>query len=173
MSHGADSNAQETMADRRPLPLPGLIGLLFGSLWGVLGSQSLPLAWRLPAAGLCGVIGLVLAVRLLRRPSLGGSVGLLQHPAYAAAVAGAIVGIYSVTSLLPQLGLDDYLVPAVALIVGLHFLGLWRAAGAPHFLWIAAAMCTVSVSAMVLPHADWRILAAGVGNALVLWVGLG
>ncbi|MFT3978805.1 MAG: hypothetical protein QM688_17115, partial [Sphingomonas bacterium] len=69
-------------------------------------------------------------------------------------------------------GLGDYFLCAVGVIVGLHFIGLWRANGEARFLHIALAMCMVSIGAMLLPLA-WRDASLGFGNALVLWVGAG
>lgn len=77
--------------------------------------------------------------------------------------------------LLPRYGLQAYLVPTIGIIVGLHFIGLWRASGETAFLGIAAAMCAVSTAAMVLPDGpvgslNPRALFASYGSALVLWV---
>jgi hypothetical protein len=78
---------------------------------------------------------------------------------------------------LPRTGFGDQLIPAVGVIVGLHFIGLWMATGSRRFLGIAAAMCAVSVFSASLPVAyaylDLRVAVCGFGNAIVLWIGAG
>ena len=152
--------------DNRPRPIGPGIGLLFGGLWCLLGAQALSDPWRMAATALGGVITLALVVRVWRSPS-GASSGtrMFRQRAYLAAVVLEIAAIALANRILPQ----EYLIPAVGAIVGLHFIGLWQATGAARFLWISAAMCAVSAASALLPVGP-REAVCGFGNALVLWV---
>ena len=163
---------------RRARPIPATIGLVFGGLWFWLGATALPLDWRLPAGVLGALITLGLIVRLWRASNTADAgAGMFKRGAYILAVVLEIVAIYTASALLPKYGLQGYFIQAVGVIVGLHFIGLWRATGLARFLWIAGAMCAASLLAALLPAAwqdlDPRDLATGIGNALALWIGAG
>jgi len=66
--------------------------------------------------------------------------------------------------------LQAYALQALGVIIGLHFIGLWKASGMARFLGIAAAMTIVSLAACALPP-PLRDMVTGFGNALVLWIG--
>ena len=163
---------------QRARPIPATIGLIFGGLWFWLGALALPPAWRTPAGLLGALITVGLIVRLWRAQSQADAgAGMFRRGAYLVAVALEIAAIYTASALLPKYGLQGYFIQAVGVIVGLHFIGLWRATGAARFLWIAGAMCVVSLLAALLPAAwqalDPRNVAAGIGDAVVLWIGAG
>jgi hypothetical protein len=168
----------ENPSTRSPRPIPATIGLVFGGLWFWLGATALPPVWR-TLAGLAGaLITLGLIVRLWRAPGPEDTgAGMFKRGAYFVAVALEVAAIYTASALLPKYGLQGYFIQAVGVIVGLHFIGLWRATGLARFLWIAGAMCAVSLLATLLPAAwegvDPRDAATGIGNALVLWIGAG
>jgi hypothetical protein len=159
-------------------PISETIGLVFGGLWSSLGSEGLPAGLRLPAEGVCFAItfGLIVSLWWRRRPAVSGR-PLFRSRGYAIAVVLEIVAIYAATTILTQHGLKSYVIPAVGVIVGLHFIGLWQATRLTVFLWIAGCMCGVSILAALLPEV-WgaygpRAIVAGFGNALVLWIGAG
>ncbi len=161
-----------------PRPIAGTIGLTFGGLWSSLGASGLPLGWRLPIEALGGLVTLALvAVLWTRRGSVGAGRGLFRRKGYIIAVALEIVAIYAASALLPHYGLQSYLIETVGVIVGLHFIGLWQATRRPAFLWISGCMCGVSVVSAFMPPAIGefgpRMIVAGFGNALVLWLGAG
>ena len=170
------SSRMNNVADRRPRPIPASIGLFFGGLWCWLGALGLPPVWRAPV-GVAGILAsLLLIVRLWRMKTLAGTGNaLFGRRAYLLAVALEIAAIMVFTNLAPRYGLQDQLIPAVGVIVGLHFIGLWRATMMRRFLWIAGGMVAVSAFSALLPHAwngiDPRDAACGFGNALVLWFG--
>lgn len=58
--------------------------------------------------------------------------------------------------------------PIIAIIVGLHFVGLYFAAGQVVFIWLAVAMFVVGVVAVLAPQA-LRLPIAGFGSAIALW----
>jgi hypothetical protein len=86
-----------------------------------------------------------------------------------------VAAILGTIWLLRQFALSQLLLPAIGLIVGLHFLGLWKATDLRVFLWTALAMCLVCGVAAFLPGAtengniDVRRVVTGLGTALVLW----
>ena len=159
-------------------PIAGAIGLVFGGLWSLLGAMGLPHGLQRPAEGLGLLVTIALIAALWsRRGSAGSSTGLFRRRAYLIAVALEVAAIYVASTLLAQNGLKSYVIPAVGVIVGLHFIGLWQATRQPGFLWIAGCMCGVSALAACLPSVldafQPRNVVAGFGNALVLWIGAG
>jgi hypothetical protein len=86
---------------------------------------------------------------------------------------GAAFGIRNVHE--PPNTMPQFLSPAIGFIVGLHFLGLWKATDLRVFLWTALSMCLVCGLAAFLPgttengSVDVRRAVAGLGSALMLW----
>lgn len=156
-------------------PVPAMIGTGFGGLWAVIGAVALPRSWTPWAIGAAVAIALILIGRLLlsAAPESGG---LFRRNAYRVAVIAEVVALAAAGYLLPRYRLAAYFIPAIGIIVGLHFIGLWRASGKTTFLWIAGTMCAVSAASIALPVApagffNARMLFASYGNALILWVG--
>lgn len=150
-----------------------MIGWFFGTLWAIIAVSALPHS----NAGAGCAVGVILAclflLRLWRAPVPGESKPLFQTRAYMIAVHAEVVAIYAASSLLIRHGAQQQVLPAVGVIVGLHFIGLWMATRSSRFLSITAGMCTVSLLSMVVPY-TWngvgaRNLLLGLGNALVLW----
>jgi hypothetical protein len=167
-----------TTIDRPSRPIGATVGVFFGGLWCVLGSQVLPHAWQWPAIATGWIVTAALVVQLWRRKSVpGGGGAMFRQRAYLAAVILEVAALLAAANLLPQAGFGDQMIPAVGVIVGLHFIGLWMATGLRRFLGIAFAMCVVSVASAFLPTAyaglDLRVAACGFANALVLWIGAG
>lgn len=152
-----------------------MIGTGFGGFWAIMGALALPRAFTTWAAAGAAALTLILLGRLWLSAAPQRS-GFFRRSAYRVAVVLEIVALVAAGYLLPRSGLAAYLVPVIGIIVGLHFIGLWRASGNRIFLLIAGAMCAVSAVAMALPAApagflNARALFASYGNALVLWVG--
>jgi hypothetical protein len=150
------------------------IGIAFGCWWGIAGSSGLPARWRSIAFFLSIGISAVLFVAILMiraRPQAFTFRGRI----YLLAVSFEVVAIVLATNLLKYCNRSDLLLPAVGFIVGLHFLGLWKAANQSIFLWIAAAMCVLCTISAFLPSAteinglDPRRVTTGLGCAVVLW----
>ncbi len=88
------------------------------------------------------------------------------------AVTFEVMGIIAAVWLLRRLGRARFLLPAIGFIVGLHFIGLWRATDLSVFVWVAAAMCLICGLAVFAPETrtiDTRRVIAGFGSALVRW----
>ena len=151
-----------------------VIGVAFGCAWGIAGATALPRPWLAWALGSCIGISAVLIVALAlphkQRPS-----GTFRGHIYGMTVAFEAAAIFATIWLLKQFALPQFLLPAIGFIVGLHFLGLWKATDLRVFLWTALAMCLVCGLAAFLPGAtengsvDVRRVVAGLGSALVLW----
>ena len=160
-------------------PIPASIGTIFGGLWALIAAMALPPIWRIPATVIAAVSTAILIVRLWRaeRPAAGPPTRLFGRKAYRIAVVAEVLAIYAASAALPRLGWQAYFIQAVGIIVGLHFIGLWRATRSGRFVGIAAGMCIVSALAILLPATvrlvDLRDFVAGAGNALVLWMGAG
>jgi hypothetical protein len=116
----------------------------------------------------------LLVVALARNSSLGQA-GTFRGSVYGVDVALEAAAILLTVLMLKRLSLLQFAAPAIGFIVGLHFLGLWKATDLSLFVWTAAAMCVISVLAALLPAGaqdsgfDRRRVVAGMGCAIVLW----
>lgn len=155
-----------------------IIGSCIGGFSAMLGASGLSAKWR-PIAFL-GVLAtttvLVTALPLLV-PDVAHSAPF-RAEIYVSAVIAELLGILFVAS--PPLKLyrrKDLILPAAALILGLNFIGLWRAMSSSTFLVIAIAMCMISAAALFVPDRESatnpRRLLVGFGCAAVLWANAG
>ncbi len=150
------------------------MGLIFGAIWGVTGATALCGRWRFLGASFSIAISSALGVALV----------ILPHPEHEATFRGTIYGVsvvlesFAIAAAVASLrrsGRLDLIVPAVGCIVGLHFLGLWRATDAGVFAWTAAGMCASGIAALVIidPRisgcSNMRTVITGLGCAIVLW----
>ena len=156
----------------RGLPIPAMVGTAFGGLWSVLGAMALPRSWIVPAV----IIGLLVTVYLLVRRCRHTVTksDMFRRRAYMVAVVLEVVGLYVVMQLLAKYHLEAYFVPALGLVVGLHFIGLWVASSLRRYLWLCLAMCAVSLIGIMLPGAavgylNLRDAVTAYGCALALW----
>ena len=151
-----------------------IVGVTFGGVWGIAGATALPHPWQAWAIGSSIGISAVLIVALAL-PHEQRQSGTFCRDTYAMAVAFEAVAIFATIWLLKRFALSQLLLPAIGFIVGLHFLGLWKATNLRVFLWMALAMCIVCGLAALLPGArengdvDTRRVVVGLGSALVLW----
>jgi hypothetical protein len=156
---------------KRSRPIPAGIGLFFGGVWGVFGAQALPRGWQMPGIVAAMLVTAALILLLWRGGGEEGGAGrLFRRRTYYAAVAFEVAAIVAANLMLPRFGLQAYALQVLGAIIGLHFIGLWKASGMTRFLGIAAAMVLVSLSACALPG-PVRDMVTGFGNALVLWFG--
>ena len=147
------------------------IGLLIGSVagcgWAFAGASALPRAARGGAFLAAGVIGAALAAATMRMPARAVT-GTFDGAVYGIAVTAETVGIIVTALVLRRLGRGDWLAPAVAILVGLHFLGLWRATARATFIAVALGMCLVGAVGLAVPRRQ-RLAVTGIGCALALW----
>ncbi|CAM3233969.1 hypothetical protein SPAN111604_12130 [Sphingomonas antarctica] len=143
------------------------IGLGFAVLWLILGAAALPIPWRcLVGAGGLAVIGIfVWRAWRMEEPRTG----LFRMGRYRIAVIAEFAAIAVTQLLLGRWGLGGYLLPAVGILVGLHFIGLWWAGGGERYLWLAATMTAIDAAALLLPAGSAAMQAtAGLGSAAAL-----
>ena len=151
-----------------------VVGVAFGCAWGVAGATALPPPSQTWAIGCSIAISAVLIVAFALPHKQRHSSTFRGH-IYGIAVAFEVAAIFGTIWLLRQLALSRFLFPAIGFIVGLHFLGLWKATDLRVFLWTALAMCLVCGVAAFLPggtengNVDLRRVVTGLGTALVLW----
>ncbi len=148
------------------------VGAAFGCAWGIVGSLGLPPRFRTLSI-ICAVgISVALIIALVVHPSTLR--GKFRGGIYGVAIVFEVVAIIAGSIVLQRPGLQQLILPFVGFVVGLHFIGLWKATDLPLFLWIAAAMCLVCAVAAFLPSSsatgvDLRTAVTGLGSALVLW----
>jgi hypothetical protein len=148
----------------------GIIGLAFGWLWLLVGASATGSA-RVPI--LVGGSALFAGAgwRLFRRGRLPASRSNLRW--YFAAVVAEIVAIVIVQNWLHAHRRDDLLFPAIGIIVGLHFVGLWLAWRRPQFLWLTGAMVAINLIALLAPLSSaGRLMLSGFGSSASLLVGV-
>jgi len=152
-----------------------VIGVAFGCAWGIAGATALPRPWQTWAIGSSVSISVALIGALVAVPQKQRDSVTFRAHIYGTAVALEAAAIFTTIWLLKLLVLPQFLLPAIGFIVGLHFLGLWKATDLRVFLWTALSMCLVCGLAAFLPGAtengsvDVRRVVAGLGSALVLW----
>ena len=94
--------------------------------------------------------------------------GKLDRKIFWLSVGFEIVAIIAAGYLLTAAHAPSYILAAIAIIVGLHFIGMWLATGRRDYLAVCAAMCALGVAAFFLTP-PLRMLLPGFGSALTLW----
>lgn len=150
------------------------IGLAFATLWLLLGAAALPDIWRY-ATGAGGLLALAaLAVRAWYLPDR--RTGQFDMRRYRISVVLEFAAIAMAGYLLHLGGWDGYALPAVGIIVGLHFIGLWWAGGGAQYGRLAGGMTAIDTAALLLPpgsHAMQAVAGLGSAAALALAAGTG
>ena len=153
-----------------------LIGICFGGLWAIAGSLAYSGTTRsvLLLFAIVVTVGLILRVR--RTPKVDESQNRIFHRrAYLIAVVLELLAIALSVVLLPRWGYERYLLQAIGVVVGLHFIGLWKASQSSRFLLISAGMCILSAGSILVQPKTAGLktgdVLTGFGNALVLWIG--
>jgi hypothetical protein len=167
----------DKMQERR-LPIFNLIGIFFGGLWAAGGSMVFSGAIRNGLLLSAVIITIGLGMRLiLSRRSSGAENVRFKHAPYSIAVLLEALGIAAIVMLAPRYGCERYVMQAIGILVGLHFIGLWKATQLTQFLWIAACICVISGLSMLFQGTTNSVregdILTGFGNALVLWWGAG
>jgi len=148
----------------------GLGGVMFGL--SALGALPLRLFLTVPALLFLGALAV--------RRSASGLPDAPWSPemsrVFRQAVAGETVGILSVFAVAMPLRRPEWILPLVALAVGLHFLPLAHAFQRPLYYLTGVALCLVCLVTFAMPphlgvsHLQgWRLV-AGLGAGAVLWV---
>ena len=73
-------------------------------------------------------------------------------------------------NVLRSMGKDAYIAPAIATIVGLHFIPLARALPARRYYVTALLFCAVSVASLWIDDASERLWLVSAASACLLWL---
>lgn len=157
---------------------------MFAFFWGLSGSLALPGAWRVLALTLVSILTLALGAvcfgffrRAKQFPKRSSTPD--KHPvqttAYRLSVAAMVVAIPVIARILASNGRADAVMPAVAIVVGLHFFGLVPAFRSNVFAAVAVCFCVLGVAALFLPvqlGGAFRVreAAVGLGCAATIWL---
>jgi hypothetical protein len=147
-----------------------LIGLAFGVLWFLVGSNALggPAGAAVACAGI--LLFAAAAVRAIRRRDQWQA-RPFKTAYYVAAVLAEMVAIAIAHYWLETHGNQALFLPVVGTIVGLHFIGLWLASGQRLFVWLSGAMVAINVAAIIAPLPPrGRQMVTGFGSSAALLV---
>ncbi len=141
---------------------------IFAAIWAVAGIVvSQQPAWL-------AVVPILISAALLlwasRQPVGTGNPVEGDHVGRVVGIATAIEGvaIFLAANVFINLHMPTLLLPAIAIIVGLHFLPLAWGIPVPLYYRTGVALVVVGVAASQFPAPD-RAIATGSGAALVLW----
>ncbi|CAM3376056.1 DUF4175 domain-containing protein [Deinococcus saxicola] len=157
-----------------------LVSAVFAVIWGMNGSLALPGGWRFLALGVVVLVtaALVWLALTFQRAAAHAPVRTgtpLPNPflttAYRVSVGAMLIAFPVAARILTANGLEDAIMPAAVIIMGLHFLGLVSAFRSGIYAWVAGAFCLLGLAALFLP-AGIRIAVLGMGCAVVLWLGV-
>lgn len=147
-------------------PQVGLIVVaFFGALWAAVGASALRSRQCVGVTALAIVIAIILAIQF---PRLRVTGGYFHSGIYVYSVLFEVIAIAIAIVLIRRFADRSFIPPVIAIIVGLHFVGLRGATGEDIFVWIAVAMCVFGAVA-ALSSRRLRLPIAGFGSALALW----
>jgi hypothetical protein len=143
-----------------------IVPILFACIWSVMGVSALPIALHMPGIAGSLAVSAILTIAVLQAPLRAA--GRFDSAIFGMAVMFEAAAIVAAVILLNRTHEESFIPPAIAAIVGLHFIGLWRATGDFIFVWVATAMCAVGLAAALSPLPA-RAPVAGLGSAVALW----
>lgn len=111
----------------------------------------------------------VAAVYVLRQPGSGNVLSARAKRTLVWASTGEGIGIFVAINIVTNLHRPEWRLPAMVLVVGLHFLPIAYGAGFRVFYALAAALIAISLISFALPMPFGGEL-AGVGAATCLWI---
>jgi hypothetical protein len=146
-----------------------MIMSVFAAIWWILGIQATGhRSWLLILFPLLvtGAIILVAARGPRSAPSPGNS-RIGRVVGIASGIEGLL--IFLAANVLMNTGKGSFLVPAIAIIVGLHFLPLARWIPVRSYYLIGLLMVALGLLGIALPDLNTRILWVSTGSAAILW----
>ena len=141
---------------------------IFAAIWGAAGVVMGHLPTWFAAVPIA--ISVALLLWASRQPVGTGNPVEGDHVGRAVGIATAIEGvaIFVVLNVLMNLHMNTLILPAMAIIVGLHFIPLARWIPVPLYCRTGAGLIVVGLATCFFPP-EHRAIATGVAAALVLW----
>lgn len=140
----------------------------FALLWVAAGAHQLGRHWFVSLLSISILISAGIIIAAIRAP-FPKHPGEFNGAIYGIVVTLEVIAIIIAVVLLNRPGRKQYLIPVIALIVGVHFFGMVPALGANEFWWIGGALCALSLLTMlILPRKFWAAV-VGIGCAMILW----
>ena len=157
----------------RGLSIGATIVGFFGAVWLTLGMVSAGISYQVGVAVVLPVFALIvfLGVAVRRRLPAEVETPEKKQMMQAFAVVNVVewVAIFGVVNLLANLHLNRWVVPAIVLIVGAHFIPLARIFQSRQHLKTGTAMMLCAAVAVVLP-VSVRDAVECVSAGLILWI---
>jgi hypothetical protein len=145
------------------------VGLSFGILWLLVGATAAGVAAGIAIACVGLLMFTIVILRTRRQPDRQSRPFIRAY--YMCSVAAEVAAIIAAQLWLAAHAREDLLWPAVGVIVGLHFIGLWLASSDRRFLWLTGAMVALNLAALLLPISTReRIMMSGFGSSACLLV---
>jgi len=115
-------------------------------------------------------ISIILLFWASRQPVGTGNPIEGDHVGRVVGIATAVEGvaIFVIANVLINLHQDTLILPAIAVIVGLHFIPLARWIPVPLYYWTGAGLIVIGLATCFFPP-EHRAIATGVAAALLLW----
>jgi hypothetical protein len=157
-----------------------LMGTCFALGWAIAGVQGLGSRWWAPALSISVVVSALIGAALLlrlRAIHTSAAAGRFNGATYGWAVTLQSLAIVITVIALRRGAHGDYIMSAVALIVGAHFFGLAGAmvgGSGQLFVWVGALIC-ISAAIIILALARSVLSPAqsmaltGFSSAIILW----
>jgi hypothetical protein len=142
----------------------------FGLVWAIAGARSLERRWFLLCLSFSVVVSATIVFAGLH-VHRGSPQTLTFNPRiYKISVILEMLFIALAVVALRATNRKHFLLPVIALIVGLHFVGMVWALGSSLYWWTGGAMCLLAVASMLaLPKNAWAPV-VGLGSAMILWL---
>jgi hypothetical protein len=154
-------------------PAGAIIMSVFAAIWWIVGIRASghgsPLVYVVGAAVAGAIIVTAVRAQAHREPE-DETEKRRRDRLVAIASAAEGIAIFLVVNVLVNVGLGAYVAPAIALIVGLHFLPLaWRLPARAYHA-TAALLIAVAAAGVLIHDQSERVLAVSAGAATILWL---
>lgn len=171
MSYGESSRIERAQGSSIGATIVGF----FGAVWLMLGMVSAGVSWQAGVAGVLPVFIVIAFLGMLVRRRLP-EIAEIEPPekkqrmrVFMMVNVVQWVGIFGVVNLLASLHLNAWIIPAIVLIVGAHFIPLARIFQAPQHVKTGIAMMLCAAAAVVLP-VSVRDTVECVAAGTILWI---
>lgn len=153
----------------------GVVGAIimgfFGAVFAAL-TMAFPLKWTGSSIALPFIVFaliLIAAIFVLRKPGRGASFSPQARKATMWASTAEGFGIFLAANVVQNIGHPEWLLPAMALVVGLHFIPIAYAATVPFFYALAAVLLGAAAIGVVVGGTLGAAM-AGFTAAIALWL---